>query len=615
MGVCGIWGAYNLNIEDDIVKKCLDSLAHRGPDGEGIYRNNAVVFGHRRLSILDLSSRGKQPMVSEDGNFIISFNGEIYNFLEIRKELISLGHTFKSDTDSEVVLHAYMEWKEKCVERFNGMWAFAIWDNTIQKMFLCRDRFGIKPLFYYEEKGGYCFASEMKAIAPIMNRVNPNMKLIKNINRILTYEATDECLILGIKRMPAGHYAWIDKTGIQLVQWWKTIDHIVELPQSYDEQVAMFRELFLDACKIRMRSDVTIGTALSGGLDSSSTISAMSYIARNLHGERVNNDWQHAYVATFPGTSQDESYYAKQVTDYLGIESTFLEIDPVKGWENIEKYVYLFEDFHLTSPVPMMMLYGELRNNNTLVSIDGHGADELLGGYAFDILYAYGDACSEEERGEIANICAGMNNNGVENNKWLTNGAYINFSARRALSRILHPIEEKNRNQYLNELGSLNARLYDETHKEILPTLLRNYDRYSMANGVEIRMPFMDYRIVQMAFSLDWKSKLRNGYSKAIVRDALATYMPNEIAYRKSKIGFNTPINDWIKGGLKEYFEDTLNSIEFCNSNMVNPLKCKKRFQRIIRTEQPSYAWGQDFWIHFYPYLWEKAFFKKVDCI
>ena len=622
--MCGIFGAVNANIDEKLARTCTERLYHRGPDGSGLWQENGVTLGHRRLAILDLSDKGLQPMAYADGRYMLVFNGEIYNFIEVRKELLTKGYTFTSESDSEVLLAAYVEWKEQCVLKFNGMWAFAIWDCEEKKLFLCRDRFGVKPLYYTylnDQKTSIAFASEMKALMPLLKELRPNRKLIMNPKQIMWYEATEECVIEGLKHFPAGSYAYFDENGMQITKYWDTLDHLPKVPERYEEQVEMFRALFLDACKLRMRSDVTIGTALSGGLDSSATICAMSHLANHDQDIRMNHDWQHAYVATFPGTTMDESVYAKKVTDYLGINSTFVEIDPTKAVGELDNYFYLFEDLYLTSPIPMMMLYHELRNQGTLVTIDGHGADELFGGYTFDFINALKDAGANKE--DIDTILTAYmdsfpkDGSNIALSSQSKKSVYLNYFKHDIIRNTLHRNEKycsraKDHPNY-KKLDTLNKILYTSSHETILPTLLRNYDRYSMASGIEIRMPFMDYRIVTMAFSLGWKSKLHGGYSKSIIRDAMAPYMPQDIAYRKTKIGFNTPIVEWMQGPMREYFEDVISSEAFRSCDLIRPEQVKAQVEQVIHNEKATFIMGEEAWSALYPYLWEQAVLKHKE--
>lgn len=619
--MCGIFGVINKKIDTELAKKCLDTIIHRGPDAEGLWQEDGVTLGHRRLSILDLSENGKQPMAYADGRYMLIFNGEVFNFIEVRNELESFGYTFRSDSDSEVILAAYDKWGGACVNKFNGMWSFLIYDREKKTTFLSRDRFGVKPLYYTvldSESNAYAFGSEMKVLMPLIDNPHANRAIVSDANRIVYYESTEECVIEEIKRFPAGCNGVLDENGLKITRYYNTLEHKVDVPDTYEEQVEVMRELFLDACRIRMRSDVTIGTALSGGLDSSATICAMSHLSKN-SSDRMNNDWQHAFVATFPGTTLDESVYAKQVTDYLGIDSTFVEINPLNAIGKLDDFVYKFEDVYLTSPIPMMLLYGALRENGTIVTIDGHGADELFGGYTFDFIHALDDARTKEERDMIltAYIDSFPHDNSNIGLNASKNKVYFNY-----LKRCLKDkIKKSSGASYMNvraasddnykRLDALNKILYASSHETILPTLLRNYDRYSMANSIEIRMPFMDYRVVEFAMSIGFRSKLHGGYSKSIIRDAMAPFMPDSIAYRKTKIGFNTPIVEWMQGPLKEYFLDKINSTDFANCSFINKDKVKAEVLNVINNPSATFADGEKAWSDFYPYLWEQNFFRK----
>ena len=620
--MCGIFGVVNKQIDESLAKKCTDRMYHRGPDAGRIWQSGSVTLGHRRLAILDLSDNGVQPISYADGRYTMVFNGEIYNFLEIRSDLIRLGYTFASDCDSEVILAAYMEWGNGCLDRFNGMWAFAIWDNEERKLFMSRDRFGVKPLYYtFLDKEGtaIAFASEMKALTPLMENVLPNRGIVTDPDRIVYYESTDECVIEGIHRFPAGAYAIFDGS-LSVSRFWNTLDHLIELPRSYEEQVELCRETFLDAVKIRMRSDVTIGTALSGGLDSSATICAMAHLAIEESDLRMNKDWQHAFVATFPGTTLDESVYARAVTDHLGIESTFITIDPVSAIDRLGDYVYMQEDVYLTSPIPMMLLYNALREHGTVVTIDGHGADELFGGYTFDFVKALADARTKEERNLVLTAY-------IES--FPKDGSNMSMKHPTAmgvrideLKKRLSDLKNAHRQPYkkirassdmrYRKMDRLGRTLYVSSHETILPTLLRNYDRYSMANSVEIRMPFMDHRMVSLGMSLPWTSRLHGGYSKSIIRDAMAPYMPKEIAYRRTKIGFNTPIVEWMKGPLRDYFTDMISSVSFNNCDLINPSSVRGMVTEVIDDPGATFAMGERAFMSLYPYLWEQNFLKRA---
>lgn len=617
--MCGIFGAVNVDISEEKALFCLNQMMHRGPDGYGLWQKNGVTLGHRRLAILDLSENGKQPMSYANERYWLTFNGEIFNFIEIRNELIAKGYTFKSETDSEVILAAFIEWKEDCQNHFNGMWSFAIWDQEQKRLFLSRDRFGVKPLYYAKmPEGGLAFGSEMKTITPLFDHVEADMEAFGRYRAKVHYENESDCIIQGIKRFPAGYCGWFEDGKLILKRWWNTLDHIMDVPGEYDKQVEMFRELFLDACKIRMRSDVTIGTALSGGLDSSAVICAMADIAKNGGTGRMAKDWQHAYVACFPGTSLDESAYARKVTDHLGIESTFLSIQDTVSMEELYRYIYLFEELYTNMQVPMIKIYEQERNYGTLVSMDGHGADELFGGYSFDIVKALGDAKNKDEVNTIVKTYLDMNNDSDNPEdsaefKKTKMQLMVDIVARQKIKKILG--RDEVRSSYsdhpaFKEMDMLNKTLFVSTHETILPTLLRNYDRTSMINGVEIRMPFMDYRLVQFAFSIDWRAKVRNGYSKNIVRDALAPFMPEDITYRRGKIGFNAPILDWIKGPYREMFLDLTGSSDYLNSSLVKDPKATRQLLMDVIEGKTGFHEASLVWNELQMYLWEQIFIK-----
>ncbi len=621
--MCGILGIYNKNVSREQVSACLKTIAHRGPDGEGIWQEENVSLGHRRLAILDLSSSGDQPMSDLSGRYEIVYNGELYNFIELRKELEGLGYRFQNDADTEVILNAYIEWGEECLDRFNGMWAFAVYDRVEKTLFLSRDRFGVKPLFYTEldtADGGYAiaFASEMKALLPLMKEVRVNRRIVCDPKTFIHYENTSECVFEGIKRFPAASFARVDRTGMKRKRFWNTLDHLITVPDSYNEQTEMFRELFLDACRIRMRSDVSLGTALSGGLDSSATICSMAKIAEGEAGERVNHDWQHAYVASFPGTTMDETEYARCVTDHLGIDSTFVKIDPSGFVDRLDEMFYLFEEVYITSPIPMMLLYRALREGNTPVTVDGHGADELFGGYPFDFLHAFDDTVSGAERELVAEAYNGSFPHDGSNNAQKEKSAqrlYLEYKRKKLTRRLKGDlvVPEAASDKRFRELDHLNQVLYASTHENILPTLLRNYDHYSMASGIEIRMPFLDYRIVQLAFSVGWRSKLHGGYSKSIVRDAMRGIIPDRIAERRTKIGFNTPIVEWMQGPLKEYFEDVIHSSDFRGTDLLDPARVGAKVEYVMNHKEATFVQGEQAFSAIYPYLWERAFRNRAN--
>lgn len=616
--MCGIFGHIG-PFRKEIALQCTNTLSHRGPDGLGIWQQENIVFGHRRLAILDLSEQAKQPMSYADGRFHITYNGELYNFVELRKELKGKGYIFKSASDTEVILAAFQEWGESCLDRFNGMWAFGIWDSREKRLFLSRDRFGKKPLFYTVLSSGFAFASEMKALFPLFDEVQPNIPLIKDTGKIFQYEGTEECLIKGIKRFPAAHYGWLVDEKLSLHRYWNTLDHLVSVPDTYEEQVEQFRELFIDACRLRMRSDVPIGTALSGGLDSSAVISTIARIARDKADDRFSPEWQHAFVAAFPGSPLDETYYAQKVTDHLGIDASFLVIDPLEVIGQLDDFFYLFEELYITSPIPFMLTYGAMKKKGIKVTLDGHGADECFAGYPFDFIIALNDAAFDFRKVKMI-LDTYYNSIPADSVQFTKLPGKIQFwlmwqfkKLIKTRPRLRAKAQQGKNSTMRRELDHLGRQLYLSVHETVLPTLLRNYDRYSMANGVEIRMPFMDHRIVSYAFSIPWTSKIRNGFSKSIIRDAVSSFMPEEVACRKTKIGFNSPIVDWMKGPLKQFFLDIIHSQSFRQSEMIDSDMVSEKIKNVVSNPMVTYIDGEKAWTMIAPYLWEQSMVKNAS--
>ncbi len=615
--MCGIFG-YLGRIERRLAERCLHTLTHRGPDGWDLWEGDGVTLGHRRLSILDLSDNGRQPMTYGDGRYRITFNGEIHNFLELRKELEELDFTFRTESDTEVILAAFMAWGEECQLRFNGMWAFAIWDSVERRLFLSRDRWGEKPLFYATlPNGDFAFASEMKALLPLLRDPQPDRALIRGmtLRSSFAYEATDRCIILGIQRFLAGHCGWVRDGRLTMRRWWNTLDHLPEVPASYGEQVEALRELLFDACRLRMRSDVQIGTALSGGLDSSTVLSALAHINRTHHGEaRLSEDWQHAVVASFPGTPLDEAEFACRIADYQGVKAEVLPIDPTREVDQLERMLYLYEELSVTSPIPFMALYRTIKGNGTTVTLDGHAADELFGGYATDWAYALLDAGTDlQQIGQVLDIYDnGLPGDAAQFRR--PSGRATSYARHLAAAVVKSTLgmhtnlgPEYTRHARWRELDHLSRALFWQTHCFVLPTILRSYDRYGMGNSVEIRMPFLDWRVATFAFALPWHSKIRGGYSKAIIRDAIAPYMPRDIAYRRTKIGLNSPIVDWMRGPLRGYFLDTVHSQSFRECDLVEPQSAAKAVVQVTTDPTATFKSGERAWWGVLPYLWSRA--------
>lgn len=587
--MCGIAGLFNFTAAPVVRRELAhftDSLAHRGPDGRGLLLDGPLGLGHRRLSILDLSRRGRCPMPFEDSvpvatgarlrgkiaaltadgcedaaltpyRYWLTFNGEIYNFIELRRELTAMGHRFRNDTDSEVILAAYAQWGEACLHRFNGMWAFALWDRRERTLVLARDRFGVKPLYYALTPTRLAFASEMKAFLSL-----PNFSPALNHDLVPAYlqsayavEGTrPETLFSGVQRLPAGHTLRIRADGTtHLSRWWETRDHLPAVPALYEDQVARFRELFLDSTRLRLRADVPVGTCLSGGVDSSAVASTMAHLHRTGATDlsRTPRDWQRAFIADFPDTALNERTYADEVVAHTGAKPHYWRFDQHDAVQHVLASVWSMEEVYGGLATPVWCLYRELRRTGVLVSLDGHGGDELLGGYSW----------------------------------------YLDWMQTQA-----------------------NANLSRDFHSTLLPAILRNFDRCSMAHGIEVRMPFMDWRLVTFAHALPIESKLGGGYTKRILRDAMAGLVPDRVRLRRFKIGFNSPMVEWYNGGLAPLITSIVQHPLWLESPHWNGPALRDRV--IAKTSARAWTmadWGEtiDLWTRFNLVLWQLLFIEK----
>ena len=549
-GIVGYWSVAPVGIEDLAI--ATDLLAHRGPDGFGYLPadEGRVGLGHRRLAILDPREAAAQPMLSEDGRYAIVFNGEIYNFLEVRDELRSRRHVFRTESDTEVILHAYAEWGSACQERFNGMWAFAIWDNVARELFFSRDRFGVKPLLLLETTSGTAFASEAKAFLglPWHRAGGPNAEV-----RVLRG---------GMCATLSGPTARLD-----VRRWWHPLDHIQHETASYPQQVERFRELFFDACRLRLRSDVPIATAISGGLDSSSSLAAVHALGGESVARRPS-DWAQAFTIVAPGTEHDELDYARAACDAVGVTPTVIDLFERCDPDDIDEYLFLTEGQPLTN-LPAWYLYGTMRKHGIRVSMDGQGADEILIGYAFDAIRGlqleaswlrrprrtldlYRTIAAQSQNSPYARVRARMLL--VSSSPALRWAASRSPRIRSRIPTVLEPGHDAQTWEMARTLQPLSAVAFMAVHDGI-QRLLERYDVLSMSSGLEIRMPFLDWRLVCYALSLPGESVLGHGFMKRILRDAMASYLPDVVRARKQKLQFQGPIRSLLRNQLGPWLD------------------------------------------------------------
>lgn len=602
--MCGIAGIVNLRgnaVEPAEISRLTGLIAHRGPFGEGTWfsADRTLAFGHRRLAIIDPGAGGYQPMLSADGRYVIVYNGEIYNFLELRRELEARGAVFRSQSDTEVILAAWEAWREDMLPRFNGMWALAIFDTSTGELFLARDRFGIKPLLYAMSPERFVFASEQRALVR-SGLIDPSVDL-EVARRLLLdafgVEGSDRTLFRQVRRLQAGHCMWVRQGNVSVRRWWRTIDHLPAVPATEAERVARFRELFQDAVALRMRSDVPIGTCLSGGFDSSAVICTMAAHEQAGMGPRDSAAWRHAFVATFPGALNDERPMAEEAAAWAKVEPTFLEIGQGDALTDLDRILDDLDDVYISLPSAVWLIYRQLRQNDVTVSLDGHGADELMGAYlqegqaaAFRIRNAAEDLAS---RSPLAR-------RGVDFLRMLAlkrQGVYFLRGSLRDLPSPLPLVAEDD--VLPREWGGLNRRLYRMFHSTVLPTILRNFDRLSMAHGVEVRMPFMDWRLVTYTMALPESSKSADGYTKLVARRAMANLMPESIRTARRKVGFNSPMPEWLNGPLAGWAADLLDREVPAFAELVDETALRGAVSRLTASK----TWDWEAVGRIWPYL------------
>jgi asparagine synthase (glutamine-hydrolysing) len=542
-----------------------------------------LALGHRRLSILDLSAAGHGPMSYQDGTFWITYNGEVYNYLELRRELQAKGYTFHTATDTEVVLVAYAEWGPACLFRFNGMWAFAIWDAGKRQLFCARDRFGIKPFHYYWDGQLFAFASEIKALLahPDIPR-RPNDAIIYDYLALGSLDHTNETFFEGIRRLPPSHCLLfdLDRDSLRIQRWWD-----IEVNPALDDdcltedrQLAQFRGLLTDAVRLRLRSDVPIGTCLSGGLDSSSIVCLANHlmleegaVPRELVGER-----QKTFSACFDDPAIDERPYIQQVIEHTGAESN--QVFPQGGgglWEDLERLVWHQEEpFGSTSIYSQWSVMRLAQQCGVTVLLDGQGGDELLAGYHHYLgpflaqtVRAQGPWITLQTvqavsaaTGQSTALLLGL---GLYNSlpgvaqRVIVNLGNARFRTNPTVSEsMLQPSFKRQfaerRLVHSKHLGyhNLAERLYQDVFVHSLPALLRYEDRNSMAFSLEARVPFLDYRLVEFCFSLPVTQRIRDGWTKWVLRQAMDGILPEQVRWRRSKLGFATPERQWLQEGI-----------------------------------------------------------------
>ncbi len=597
--MCGIAGILSSNpniIQHSLLQQMANALAHRGPDGEGFWVNdeNTAGFAHRRLAIIDLSPEAAQPMHYLK-RYSITYNGEIYNYIELRQSLKSAGYVFHTQSDTEVILAAYDLYKEKCVYYLDGMFAFGIWDEREKKFFAARDRLGEKPFYYYREDDIFVFASEMKAIWAMRIPKQIDDKMLLNyltLGHVQNPADKSQTFYSNISSLLPAHYLTVEgqTQKMSLHSYWD-IDKQTVLNIPEDEALEEFQKLFTDSVAKKMRSDVAVGASLSGGLDSSS-------IAYNIVQEMKRNGSNAAFKtfsAVFPGFEQNEEKYIKEVVSQFSFENFTVTPSAEGLLQDFEKLCY-----HQEEPFPSSSIYAQYKvfelasQHNVKVMIDGQGADEILAGY-HKYLHWYIQELVARNKFSQARKEAALFKQHQMRMQWGLPNVLATFLP----SHVSIALEEKELWQVLNHpdisknlLSVMKGREWDGIHKPIvtklndihyfntmefgLEELLRYCDRNSMAHGTEVRLPFLNDALVQFVFSLPSRYKINGGFTKKILRQAMDKKLPDNIVWRTDKIGYEPPQQAWMQSGLMhDYVHEAKKKL--VNADLLKPQVLQKK--------------------------------------
>ncbi len=574
--MCGIAGLIYKDktpVKEETLRKMTDKMSHRGPDAEGFFVHENLGFGHRRLSIIDTSESANQPFHFKD-KYVLVFNGVIYNYIELKEELKEKGYSFNTTSDTEVLVASYDCWGEECVKKFNGMWAFVIFDSKNNKLFCSRDRFGIKPFYYFSNDNKFVFASEIKPILEIEKVEKVNIQILLQYLIVNLTGHFNETFFEGILKLPASHNLIYDlKTNEFRIYKYYDIEFKKEINKlNLEESIEIFEKKFEESIKIRLRSDVKIGSALSGGLDSPYVTTIANKII-----DKQNNCGFTAITVGSLDEKDDESKLAKLIAETIHVNHDIIVPKSDEFRHDLENVIFMHEEpFADLSVFMQNFLMKEANKLGVKVFLDGQGADEILLGYSrytaaflrnHDFISNLKFLKKVKSHYDISILEAGkiyfyfssyfvrkfrLKRRGtILKNKYL---GIINFSKLKKLTKSYKKIFELQKNEIFHFL---------------LPDILRIEDKNSMLFSIESRLPFLDYTFVETVLSINNNYKIRDGWSKYILRRNLEKFLPDEVTYNNRKIGLNPPVNHWWP--RSEKILETIN-----NSKIIQEISKKK---------------------------------------
>jgi asparagine synthase (glutamine-hydrolysing) len=559
-------------------------MKHRGPDDEGVFYEGNLGLGFVRLSILDLTRAGNQPMITDDGRYVIVYNGEIFNYIELRDDLIKKGYHFRTRSDTEVLLASFSEWGEKCLDRLNGMWAFGIYDRVNKSLFASRDRYGIKPFYYCCDDQSFIFSSEINSILSVLKSkpwINEQA-----VFDFLVFNRTDHnenTFFRGIKKLPHGSAAWIKDQGFKVKKWYELENAVSDAGGFHSPEE--FLSLLTDSIGLRLRSDVPVGVCLSGGLDSSSIVSLLT--------GRFNLSEINTFSAIYEkGQMGDESGFIREYKETVrNMHYTTPDAASLAG--DLSDFIKIHAE-----PVPDTGVYAQykvmsLACKNVVVTLDGQGADEILGGYHYFFGIFFKDLARQlrfyKLGSEVRHYL--LNHHSLYGLK--TMGYYMLPNSLKTQTRVFEKAylrrdfleEHKNQSTLPADLyssHSLKDSLIDHfEHK--LEHLLKWEDLNSMRFSVEARVPFLDHRLVAKTIASSGEMMINKGMTKSIMREALKGIVPETIRLRKDKVGFGTPRDQWFRDPrFNTLIEDVISSGSYISRNYISSSDARKLYTRYV---------------------------------
>ena len=628
--MCGIAGTYGFGADtEDIARRMSGALAHRGPDGEGLFVDDQIGLAHRRLAIID-REHGAQPMTTADGRYTIIYNGETYNYLELRSELKGLGHVFRTDSDTEVLLEAHAEWGTAAYDRFNGMFAFAIHDAHTGTVTIARDHFGIKPLYYWVDPAvgaegtaaagapKVVFGSEIRSLlAARVFEAAPEDRAVYRYLKFRVQDDDSQTFFAGVNRLMAGEVLEISADGTAISPFTRLKDELREIAarpsRPYDQQVVdEYRERFQESVRLRLQSEVPVGTSLSGGLDSSAVAAV---IARQLREQPEDERYsavgsrQNTFSAVFPNSSNDEEAYVdKLLSDNAGqITAHKIHPKPEAFLEDLHDFVRTQEEPIIsTGPYAQYAVMREASKHVTVL-LDGQGADEMMAGYN-PYFYVYLRQLRRQKRyKELASEMIGSRD-------ILRKLARTKFSGRTSvpIEALLNSgfVAEHSAERVTSIQDDLKERLLEDTFQASLPSLLRYEDKNTMRFSIEGRVPFVDKELLKFLFSLDESAIIHDGWNKRILRESMDGILPDLISKRRNKIGFTTPEGEWFRTIAPE-LRDVFASASFAARPYFDAPSVLALFDDYIA--HPENHGTLMFWRLLNVELWMRTFFDDAE--